>query len=194
MYENEFEKLTLQLRQAREKIFKLVEMHADAMRQRDETMANLRARSGGAAMLRKQLYDLDITARGHQRKVESLRGILASVTPQPNRLFEGKAKYARSTEPGTITLECPVYLLLTRSLVQILVQASLPSTASCRLNANPSTWLLTYFRRPFATQCLRINTALTTYNAAHPTEKAPINIEMPDSSIVHSNCHHAANL
>lgn len=42
MYENEFEELTLQLRQAREQIFKLVEMHAEAIQQRDEAMANLR--------------------------------------------------------------------------------------------------------------------------------------------------------
>jgi chromosome segregation ATPase len=76
MYENEFEELTLQLRQAREKIFKLVEMHSEAISQRDEAMANLRERSGESANLRKQLYDLNISARAHQREVERLRGIL----------------------------------------------------------------------------------------------------------------------
>jgi len=35
MYENEFEELTLQLRQERERIFKLVEMHAEVSEQRD---------------------------------------------------------------------------------------------------------------------------------------------------------------
>jgi hypothetical protein len=46
IYENKVQELTLQLRQAREKIFKLVEMHTEAIRQRDEAMANLRERSG----------------------------------------------------------------------------------------------------------------------------------------------------
>lgn len=76
IYENEVEELTLQLRQAREKIFKLVEMHAEAIGQRDEAMANLRARSGESAALRKQLYDLDISARTHQREAERLRETL----------------------------------------------------------------------------------------------------------------------
>jgi hypothetical protein len=83
IYENEVEELTLQLRQAREKIFKLVEMHAEAIGQRDEAMANLRARSGESAALRKQLYDLDISARVHQREVERLRGILDGLVDPP---------------------------------------------------------------------------------------------------------------
>ena len=41
MYENEFEELTLQLRQAREKIFKLVEMHAEAANERDTLRSQL---------------------------------------------------------------------------------------------------------------------------------------------------------
>lgn len=83
IYENEVEELTIQLRQAREKIFKLVEMHAEAIGQRDEAMANLRARSGESAALRKQLYDLDISARVHQREVERLRGILDGLVDPP---------------------------------------------------------------------------------------------------------------
>ncbi|WP_223594509.1 hypothetical protein [Pseudomonas sp. A-R-19] len=43
MYENEFEELTLQLRQAREKIFKLIEMHAEAVGERDTLRAQLAA-------------------------------------------------------------------------------------------------------------------------------------------------------
>lgn len=41
MYENEFEELTLQLRLAREKIFKLVEMHAEAIGERDRLRSQL---------------------------------------------------------------------------------------------------------------------------------------------------------
>ena len=41
MYENEFEELTLQLRQAREKMFKLVEMHAEALGKRDALRSHL---------------------------------------------------------------------------------------------------------------------------------------------------------
>jgi chromosome segregation ATPase len=87
MLENEVEELTLQLRQARQNIFKLVEMHTEAISQRDEAMGNLRSRSGEAAALRKQLYDLDISARGHQREAERLRGILDGLSPQPRTVI-----------------------------------------------------------------------------------------------------------
>jgi hypothetical protein len=87
MYENEFEELNLQLREAREKIFKLVEMHAEAMKQRDEAMAALRERAGESATLRKQLYDLDISARFHQREAERLRGILDGLTAKPKTII-----------------------------------------------------------------------------------------------------------
>ncbi|WCM53502.1 hypothetical protein OH720_10970 [Pseudomonas sp. WJP1] len=53
MLENEIEELTLQLRQARQNFFKLVEMHAEAIQQRDDAMRNLRERSGESATLRK---------------------------------------------------------------------------------------------------------------------------------------------
>jgi chromosome segregation ATPase len=87
IYENEVQELTLQLRQSREKIYTLVEMHAEAIRQRDEAMANLRERSGESAKLRKQIYDLDISARGHQREAERLRGILAGLVPQTKTII-----------------------------------------------------------------------------------------------------------
>lgn len=41
VYENEVQELTLQLRQAREKIFKLVEMHAEAAKERDTLRVQL---------------------------------------------------------------------------------------------------------------------------------------------------------
>ncbi len=43
LYENEFEELNLQLRQAREQIFKLVEMHAAAATARDQLRTELAA-------------------------------------------------------------------------------------------------------------------------------------------------------
>jgi hypothetical protein len=85
--ENEVLELTLQLRKAREDIFGLVQMHADAIAQRDEAMASLRARSGESATLRKQLYDLDISARFHQREADRLRGILDGMVPQPKTII-----------------------------------------------------------------------------------------------------------
>lgn len=85
--ENEVQELTLQLRKAREDIFGLIQMHADAIAQRDEAMATLRSRSGESAGLRKQLYDLDISARFHQREAERLRGILDGLTPQPKTII-----------------------------------------------------------------------------------------------------------
>ncbi|AWY39405.1 hypothetical protein DKY63_05590 [Pseudomonas putida] len=77
MYENEFDELNLLLREAREKIFKLVEMHTEAIQQRDEAMANLRSRSGEAANLRKEIYDLKISERFHEREARKFQELLA---------------------------------------------------------------------------------------------------------------------
>ena len=87
MLENEIEELTLQLRQARQNIFKLVEMHAEVIKQRDDAMGSLRERSGESATLRKQLYDLDISARFHQRESEQLRGVLDGLIVQPKTII-----------------------------------------------------------------------------------------------------------
>ncbi|MGB6213677.1 hypothetical protein [Pseudomonas mandelii] len=46
LLENEVQELNLQLRSSRETIFGLVKMYDDASAQRDETMSNLRERSG----------------------------------------------------------------------------------------------------------------------------------------------------
>lgn len=86
IYENEVQELTLQLRQAREKIYKLVEMHAEAISQRDEAMANLRTKSGEAAGLRKQVYDMDISVRSFQREAERLRGMLDGLIEPPKTI------------------------------------------------------------------------------------------------------------
>jgi len=95
MYENEFDELNLQLREAREKIFKLVEMHAEAIQQRDEAMANLCSRSGEAANLRKRLYDLKISERFYEREAEKLREILDGLVTQPKTVLWGRGELAR---------------------------------------------------------------------------------------------------
>jgi len=81
--ENEVQELTLQLRKAREDIFGLVQMYDEASTQRDVAMGNLRERSGQLAMLRKELYDLDITARSHKREADRLRGMLDGLIDHP---------------------------------------------------------------------------------------------------------------
>jgi chromosome segregation ATPase len=87
MLENEVQELNLQLRTAPENIFGLVKMYDEASAQRDEAVRNLRERSGQLAKVRKELYDLDIAARGCKREVEQLRGILDRITPQPKTIL-----------------------------------------------------------------------------------------------------------
>ena len=63
MYENEFEELTLQLRQAREKIFKLVEMHAEAVGERDAARSQLAKTKAEASRLNVENSELSGTVR-----------------------------------------------------------------------------------------------------------------------------------
>lgn len=86
MLENDVQELTLQLRKAREDIFGLVQMHAEASEQRDKAMKNLRERSGQLAMVRKQLYDLDISARADKRETDQLRGMLDGLIERPKTI------------------------------------------------------------------------------------------------------------
>ncbi|SDS41267.1 hypothetical protein [Pseudomonas prosekii] len=87
MTENEVQELTLQLRKARQDIFGLVQMHAEVSKERDEAMRNLRERSAQLAEVRKELYDLKISASGSQREVERLRGILDGLTTRPKTII-----------------------------------------------------------------------------------------------------------
>jgi chromosome segregation ATPase len=59
MYENEFEELTLQLRQAREKIFKLVEMHAEMASERDALRAQIASAKTEAAEANRRATDIE---------------------------------------------------------------------------------------------------------------------------------------
>jgi hypothetical protein len=87
LLENEVQELNLQLRKARENIFGLVEMYDEAAAQRDEAMSNLRERSGELALVRKQLYDIDMISRGHKREADRLRGILDGLTPNSKTII-----------------------------------------------------------------------------------------------------------
>ncbi|MBA4361978.1 hypothetical protein C1X35_32435 [Pseudomonas sp. FW306-1C-G01A] len=87
LLENEVQELNLHLRKAREDIFGLVQMYDEAITQRDEAMSNLRERAAQLAIDRKELYDLEISARGHKREADRLRGILEGLTPRPKTII-----------------------------------------------------------------------------------------------------------
>ena len=59
LYENEFEELNLQLRQAREQIFKLVEVHAAAATDRDQLRIELAAAKSEAADATRRATDIE---------------------------------------------------------------------------------------------------------------------------------------
>lgn len=73
LLENEVAELNLQLRAARENIFKLVNMQARTENDRDEALARLREKAGEAALLRKQVSDLELSVRSKDRANEDLR-------------------------------------------------------------------------------------------------------------------------
>jgi len=81
LYENEFEELTRQLREERERIFKLVEMHAEAIQQRDGYMATLREKAAETALLRREMSSLRTSANAHKKEAAALRGMLEGLTP-----------------------------------------------------------------------------------------------------------------
>lgn len=60
MYENEVQELTLQLRKLREDIFNLVQMHADASKERDQLRTELSRVQSDAADARRQASDIQI--------------------------------------------------------------------------------------------------------------------------------------
>lgn len=73
LLENEVAELNLQLRAARENIYKLVNMQAQTEKDRDEALARLREKAGEAALLRKQVSDLELSVRSKDRANEDLR-------------------------------------------------------------------------------------------------------------------------
>ncbi|MDP9511401.1 hypothetical protein Q7O56_20390 [Pseudomonas protegens] len=73
LLENEVAELNLQLRAARENIYKLVNMLAQTERDRDEALARLREKAGEAALLRKKVSDFELIVRSKDRANEDLR-------------------------------------------------------------------------------------------------------------------------
>lgn len=73
LLENEVAELNLQLRAARENIYKLVNMQAQTERDRDEALARLREKAGEAALLRKKVSDFELIVRSKDRANEDLR-------------------------------------------------------------------------------------------------------------------------
>ncbi|MCE4056290.1 hypothetical protein LXM55_20710 [Pseudomonas sp. Au-Pse12] len=73
LLENEVAELNLQLRAARENIYKLVNMQAQTERDRDEARARVREKAGEAASLRKKVSDLELSVRSKDRANEDLR-------------------------------------------------------------------------------------------------------------------------
>jgi chromosome segregation ATPase len=85
LYENEVAELNLQLRQAREKIFKLVEMHAEVAGERDALRTQLADRKSEIARL-------------HSESTELLRQVrsLTQVADQRDRLFHENQRLLRN--------------------------------------------------------------------------------------------------
>ncbi|MDS9878999.1 hypothetical protein RMI40_29610 [Pseudomonas protegens] len=73
LLENEVAELNLQLRAARENIYKLVNMQAQTENDRDEALARLREKAGEASDLRRKVSDLELTIRCQERTAEDLR-------------------------------------------------------------------------------------------------------------------------
>ena len=95
LYENEFEELNLQLRQARERIFKLVEMHAAVAIERDQLRTQLTAAKSEAADANRKATDIETKSNWQlmakdkhiselSTKLDAATGISAR-TGQPNR-------------------------------------------------------------------------------------------------------------
>ncbi|CAI8811319.1 conserved hypothetical protein [Pseudomonas chlororaphis] len=76
LLENEIQELTTQLREAREKIFKLVKLQTETEKKRDEARANLRERAGEAARLRLEVASLNRICAGKDRTNEDLRKLI----------------------------------------------------------------------------------------------------------------------
>lgn len=73
LLENEVDELNLQLRVARENIYKLVNMQAQTERERDDALSRLREKVGEAMKLRQKVSDLQTTVLTKDRANEDLR-------------------------------------------------------------------------------------------------------------------------
>lgn len=79
LLENEIQELNLQLRKARADIFGLIAMLTEAQAKKDEFAGYLRQRGAEAAVMRKQIADLEISASSNRKEADELRQRLGLV-------------------------------------------------------------------------------------------------------------------
>jgi uncharacterized coiled-coil DUF342 family protein len=77
LLQNEIDDLNRQLRAARENIFKLVEMQAQTVRERDEARDYLKEKAGKLSELRGQLRDLKSASNVQTQEIDGLRDQVA---------------------------------------------------------------------------------------------------------------------
>ncbi|PCR94917.1 hypothetical protein CP336_18945 [Pseudomonas fluorescens] len=95
MYENEFEELNLQLRQAREQIFKLVEMHAAAATERDQLRTQLSLAKSEAADANRRATDIETKSNWElMAKSRHISELNAEVLA-----LQGKSVFPKSPDP-----------------------------------------------------------------------------------------------
>ena len=82
LLENEIQELNLQLRKAREDIFGLIKMLADAEAVKTEFRGYLTTRGAEAAAMRQEISDWTATARSNRREADDLRQMLNDLRSQ----------------------------------------------------------------------------------------------------------------
>ncbi|BAO62798.1 hypothetical protein PPC_3451 [Pseudomonas protegens Cab57] len=73
LLENEVAELSLQLRDARENIYKLVRLHAAALHDRDEAVVRVRSKAAEATQHRNRVIELEASCEFLRRTNEDLR-------------------------------------------------------------------------------------------------------------------------
>ncbi|MBX7277463.1 hypothetical protein K2E96_14515 [Pseudomonas sp. ERGC3:05] len=81
LLENEIQELNLLLRKARADIFGLVKMLTEAQAKKEEFAGYLGLRGAEAAVMRKQIADLEISASANRKDADQLRMMLNKLRP-----------------------------------------------------------------------------------------------------------------
>ncbi|WP_077046621.1 hypothetical protein [Pseudomonas sp. KK4] len=89
VYENEVQELTLQLRQARQKIYQLVEMHTEAAKERDTLRTQLAAAKAETAEANRRATDIETKTNwqlmAQNKHISELAGKLEKATGKHHR-------------------------------------------------------------------------------------------------------------
>jgi uncharacterized coiled-coil DUF342 family protein len=95
LYENEFEELNLQLRQARERIFKLVEMHTEISKECDTLRSQLTTAKAEAAESNSRASDIETRSNwelmAKNRHISELNAEVLAL--------QGKSVFPKSPDP-----------------------------------------------------------------------------------------------